>query len=88
MLWFHRLFPTLMILFPLAFTLLMGRQPAREHEDVPRRMAPLWIATLVALLLHAGMQSWIESDPMQLMQLNRASPVGFAVEHSVLVSRN
>lgn len=79
MLWFHRLFPTFMILFPLAFTLFAGRHPERAHDDVPQRMRRLWFATLLALGLHVGMQAWIESDPTALELLRRAWPVAFGI---------
>ena len=79
MIWFQRLFPAFMVLFPLAFTLLAGRHPERAHDDVPQLMRRLWVATLIALALHIGMQSWIESDPTGLNLLRAAWPVGFGV---------
>ena len=63
MLWFQRLFPVLMILFPLIFTLLTGRHSERAHEDARQRMRAVWGATLAALALHVGMEVWIESNP-------------------------
>ncbi len=42
MLWFQRFFPALMVLFPLAFTLITARHPERAHDDVPQHTRRWW----------------------------------------------
>jgi hypothetical protein len=75
MIWFNRLFPPFMVLFPLVFVLCTRAHPKRARDDAPRRMQRLWLVTLIALALHLVVQPWLESNPGSLEVLRRAWPL-------------
>ncbi len=60
MLWFDRLFPPAMILFPALITLFVRRHPAVGGARAARLPRALWSATAFALLVHVAAQAAYE----------------------------
>jgi hypothetical protein len=77
MLWFDRLFPVLMLLFPALFTLFVKVQPGGDETRARQLAAGLWMATLVGLALHAGVQIAHETTGSIPVHLHRAWIVVF-----------
>lgn len=84
MLWFDRIFPAAMVLWPALFTLFVKRR-AHATPDSSERATRLWIATAVALALHAAMQTWLEGRAPEHLALARGWPTGYAVCASMLL---
>ncbi len=51
MIWFDRIFPVLMILFPAGYTLFFRTDRAWAKPELPRLQRRLWLGTAAALLL-------------------------------------
>jgi hypothetical protein len=77
MIWFLRLFPAFMILFPLGFTLFAGRHPERASDEGTQLMRRLWSVTLAAITIHIAVVALTETDPEAWRLLRAAWPVGF-----------
>lgn len=60
MLWFHRLFPAAMFLWPAALVLCLRPHPTRALAEAPERSRRVLAATAVALLVHAVVRATIE----------------------------
>lgn len=75
--WFLRLFPAFMILFPLAYTLFAGKHPDRANDDAAQRMRRLVVVTAVLLAVHVAVMVLLGNDPDRFRVLRQAWPVGF-----------
>lgn len=60
MIWFARLFPAFMLLWPAVFTLFV--RPRRSASEARARTARLWWATGAFLVLHAGVEALLETQ--------------------------
>jgi len=83
MIWFHRLFPACMVLWPALFAALLSRRAPREAPS--RGAARLWVLTLLALAVHAGVQTWLEARLAPTSALRVGWPVFYSVFASMLL---
>jgi len=84
MIWFQRLFPVFMVLWPAAFSVFV--EPHRDADArAPVLARRLWLATLAALLVHAGVQAWIEAALPPQHWLRSGWPTAYAVSASMIL---
>ena len=81
MIWFQRLFPVVMLLWPvLCLQWLLPRGTDEEERRSRKgRLAAMWAATLVLLLAHMGIQLWLEGARVPGAQIRLAYPILAAV---------
>ncbi len=81
MIWFQRLFPVVMLLWPVLCLQLMLPRVADEDERRTRtgRLTAMWRATLLLLLVHLGIQYWLEGARAPGAQIRLAYPILAAV---------
>jgi len=63
MIWFDRIFPALMILFPAGYTLFFRTNPAGPKPGLPRLQRRLWLGTAAALLLFTAVHVLLLDSP-------------------------
>lgn len=78
MIWFHRLFPVLMLAWPAVFTLCSRPHPALALPEAGARTRRLVLVSLLALVVHGVVRLWIETSS--------SLPIAFGVGWTPFVS--
>ncbi|GJM20876.1 MAG: hypothetical protein DHS20C15_07910 [Planctomycetota bacterium] len=85
MLWFDRLFPAVMLSWPVLVASCVKPHPTLAAPHAAQKLRRLWIATLLALALFGGVQALLESTQAERNGLRAGWPVLIGTAGSMLL---